>query len=106
MNAQEMIDACLEHTLFDWSATGKVSPLAIDRAEGVWLYGPDGERYLDFNSQLMSVNIGHGHPKVLAAMKAQIDKLTYVFPGAATEPRAGQVHSAVSVVWSVTRASR
>jgi len=88
MNAQEMIDACLKHTLFDWSATSKVSPLAIERAKGVWLYGPDGKRYLDFNSQLMSVNIGHGHPKVLAAMKAQIDKLTYVFPGAATEPRA------------------
>jgi len=88
MNAQETIDACLKHTLFDWSATSKVSPLPIERAEGVWLYGPDGKRYLDFNSQLMSVNIGHGHPKVLAAMKAQIDKLTYVFPGAATEPRA------------------
>ena len=48
----------------------------------------DGQKILDFNSQLMSVNIGHGHPKVIAAMKAQLDRLIYTFPGSATEVRA------------------
>ena len=88
MNTQEMIDLCKKHTLYTWAATGAVSPLPLERAEGVYLYGPDGKRYLDFNSQLMSVNIGHGHPKVVAAMKAQLDRLIYTFPGSATAPRA------------------
>lgn len=83
-----MIAACLENTLFAWSATGKVKPLPIERAEGVFVYEPGGKSYLDFNSQLMSVHIGHGHPKVVAAIQEQAAKLTYVWPGAATEPRA------------------
>ncbi|MFN3202185.1 MAG: aminotransferase class III-fold pyridoxal phosphate-dependent enzyme [Bradymonadia bacterium] len=88
MSTEEMVRLCKAHSMYSWAASGKVDPLPIERAEGVYMYTPDGERYLDFNSQLMCVNIGHGHPKVREAMKAQIDKLTYVFPATATEPRA------------------
>lgn len=88
MTSEEMIEACLRHTMFSWSASGKVKPLPIARAEGVYMYTPEGRQILDFNSQLMSVNVGHGHPKVVAAMKRAAEGLTYVFPGAATEPRA------------------
>ena len=88
MDASEMKRLCLEHTMFSWSATGSVDPMPIARAEGVYMYAPDGTRWLDFNSQLMSVNIGHSHPKVIAAMKAATDRLLYVYPGAATEARA------------------
>ena len=88
MNSQEMIDLCKKHSLYTWSATGAVNPLPISRAEGVYLYTPEGRRYLDFNSQLMSVNIGHSHPKVIQAMKDQLDSLIYTFPGSATPPRA------------------
>jgi taurine--2-oxoglutarate transaminase len=89
MDTQEMIDLCKKHSMYSWAATGAVDPLPVARAEGVYFYTPEGKRFLDFNSQLMSVNIGHSHPKVLAAMKAQIDAgLLYVFPATATEPRA------------------
>jgi taurine--2-oxoglutarate transaminase len=88
MNSQQIIDACLKHTMYSWSATGKVSPLPIERAGGIYLYGPNGEKWLDFNSQLMSVNIGHSHPKVVEAIKQAADKLIYAFPGSATEIRA------------------
>lgn len=88
MNSQEMIDLCKKHTMYSWSATGSVSPMPIAFAKGIWLYGPDGERWLDFNSQLMSVNIGHSHPKVIQAIKDQADSLIYTIPGSATEPRA------------------
>ncbi len=88
MDSQQMIDLCKRHTLFNWAAVGTVSPLPIARAEGVWLYQPDGKRILDFNSQLMSVNIGHSHPKVVQAMKDACDDLIYAFPGAATRARA------------------
>jgi taurine--2-oxoglutarate transaminase len=88
MNSKEMIEACTKHSLFSWSATGKVDPMPIARAEGVYLYSPEGQRWLDFNSQLMSVNIGHGHPKVVEAIKRQAEGVVFVYPGMATEVRA------------------
>lgn len=83
-----MVELCKRHTLYTWAAQGAVDPLPIARAEGVYLYTPDGRRILDFNSQLMSVLIGHSHPKVVAAMKAQLDGLIYAYPQTANEPRA------------------
>lgn len=89
MDTQEMIDLCKAHSMYSWSATGAVDPLPVARAEGVYFYTPEGKRFLDFNSQLMSVNIGHSHPRVLQAMKDQLDAgLLYCFPATATEPRA------------------
>lgn len=89
MDTKTMVDLCMEHTLFSWAATGSVVPLPIERADGIFMYEPGGKRYYDLNSQLMSVNIGHNHPKVIEAMKAQLDKqLVYTYPGTATEPRA------------------
>jgi taurine---2-oxoglutarate transaminase len=88
MSTQEMIDLCKRHTIYTWSAGKDVSPLPIARAEGVYLYTPEGQRILDFNSQLMSVLIGHGHPKVIAAMKEQLDELIFVYPQTATAVRA------------------
>ncbi len=89
MDSQEMIDLCKKHTLYTWAATGKVDPWPVSHAEGIYFWDPDGKRYIDFNSQLMSVNIGHSHPKVIAAMKEQLDRgLLYCFPATATEPRA------------------
>ena len=88
MDTQRMIELCKQHTLFSWAARDAVAPMPISRAEGVYLYQPDGRRILDFNSQLMSVNIGHSHPKVVAAMKAAADGLIYAFPHSATEARA------------------
>jgi len=88
MNSQEMVDTCLRHTLYTWAATGKVSPLPVARAEGIYFWTPEGKRFIDFNSQLMSVNIGHSHPKVIAAMKKALDGLIYVYPGTATAARA------------------
>ncbi len=88
MNSRDMIDLCLKHSLFSWSATGKVDPLPIARAEGIYLYSPEGKRWIDFNSQLMSVNIGHGHPRVIKAIQDQAATLAYAYPGMATEVRA------------------
>lgn len=88
MSSEEMIELCTKHSLFSWSATGKVDPLPIARAEGIYLYTPEGKRIIDFNSQLMSVNIGHGHPKVIKAIQEQAATLAYAYPGMATEVRA------------------
>ncbi len=88
MSTDDIISLCKEHTMYTWAAGDDVSPLPVERAEGVYFWTPEGKRFLDFNSQLMSVNVGHGHPKLKAAMKKAIDELIYVFPASATEPRA------------------
>jgi len=59
----------------------------IVRGEGPYIYDSDGKRYLDFASQLVNVSIGHQHPKVVAAIKEQAEKLCTIGPPMATEPR-------------------
>ena len=88
MSAEEIVAACRRYTLYEWSAQNAVDPIPVDHANGVYFYTPDGKRFLDFNSQLMSVNIGHGDKRVIDAIKAQADKLAYANPFMAHEPRA------------------
>jgi taurine--2-oxoglutarate transaminase len=89
MTSAEIVALSKKHTISEWAVQGAVDPLPIDRAEGIYLYTPDGKRYIDFNSQLMSVNIGHSDQRVIKAIQAQAAKLCYVMPGGmTTEPRA------------------
>jgi taurine--2-oxoglutarate transaminase len=87
MSTEEIVRLNREHTFFSWSVQGAIDPIAIDHAEGVYLYTPEGTRILDFNSQLMSVNIGHGDRRVVDAITEQATKLQYVQPAFATEIR-------------------
>ena len=86
--ASQIVKDCLDYTLFSWSKQGGLNPINAKRAEGVYVYDQDGKRYIDFSSQLMNVNIGHGHEKVKAAVVKQMDELSFVYPGMATEARA------------------
>src|SRR5258707_12967408 len=88
LSGEEIVALCRKHTMFEWSAQTKVDPIPVARAEGVYFWTPEGKRYLDFNSQLMCTNIGHGHPKVIAAIQEQAATLAYANPFMATEPRA------------------
>jgi taurine---2-oxoglutarate transaminase len=88
LTSEEIVALSRKHTIFSWSIQGALDPIAIDHAEGVYLYTPEGRRILDFNSQLMSVNIGHGDPRVVDAINEQASKLQYVQPAFATEIRA------------------
>jgi taurine---2-oxoglutarate transaminase len=85
--AEQILQNSLDHTLFSWSKQSGLNPMNIEKAEGVYLYDRDGKRYLDFSSQLMNVNIGHGNPKVKEAVAMQMDEVSYVFPGAITKVR-------------------
>lgn len=84
---EQILQNNLDHTMFSWVKQSGLSPMNIERAEGVYLYDRDGKRYIDFSSQLMSVNIGHGNAKVREAVAKQMDEVSYVFPGAATKVR-------------------
>jgi taurine--2-oxoglutarate transaminase len=88
MSGEEIVTLTKKHTLFDWSAQSKVKPIPVARAKGIYFWTPEGKRFIDFNSQLMSVNIGHGDPRVIQAMSEQAAALVYASPLLATEPRA------------------
>jgi taurine--2-oxoglutarate transaminase len=75
------------HVFHSWSAQGSLTPFVIAGGEGSTVWDYDGTRYLDFSSQLVNTNIGHQHPKVVAAIKAQADVLTTVAPAHANLPR-------------------
>ena len=88
MTGQEIVDLTKKHTLFEWSAQSKVDPIPVAKAKGIYFWTPEGKRFIDFNSQLMSVNIGHGDERVIQAIYEQAQTLAYANPFMATEPRA------------------
>ena len=88
LTSEEIVSLSRAHTLFSWSVQNALDPIAIDHAEGIYLYTPEGKRIIDFNAQLMSVNIGHGDRRVIDAMHEQALKLQFVQPAFATEVRA------------------
>jgi taurine--2-oxoglutarate transaminase len=88
MTGKEIVDLARKHTLYEWSAQSKVDPIPVARAKGIYFYTPEGKRFIDFNSQLMSVNIGHSDERVITAIKEQAETLAYANPFMATEPRA------------------
>jgi taurine--2-oxoglutarate transaminase len=88
LSKEEMIALTKRHTIFSWSAQASVNPIAMVRGEGIYFWDADGKRYMDMNSQLMCVNIGHGDKRVIEAIKRQADELVYAGPGMASPVRA------------------
>ena len=86
LGAQIVADA-KEHVLYSWSVQSAINPIAVAGAEGRYFWDYDGKRYLDFASQLVNVNIGHQHPKIIQAIKDQADQLCTIGPPMANESR-------------------
>jgi taurine--2-oxoglutarate transaminase len=76
-----------EFSLTSWTAQKAWNPLSMVRAEGVYFWDGDGKQFIDWSSQLINVNIGHGHPHVIRAVQDQIEKVSFAYPGIATEAR-------------------
>jgi taurine--2-oxoglutarate transaminase len=87
LTAEEIVSINREYTFFSWSVQSAANPIPMVRAEGVYFWDAAGKRYIDFSSQLMNVNIGHQHPKVVHAIQKQAAQLCFAHPGMATEPR-------------------
>ncbi len=88
LTGDEIVELCRRHTLFEWSAQAAVDPIPVARAKGIYFWTPEGKRFIDFNSQLMCVNIGHGDERVIRAINEQAAKLPYANPFMATDVRA------------------
>src|SRR5919202_1074133 len=75
------------HIIHSWSVQSALSPLAVAGGEGRYFWDYDGKRYLDFASQLANLNIGHQHPKLVAATKEQAARLCTIGPPMANDKR-------------------
>jgi taurine---2-oxoglutarate transaminase len=76
-----------EYVLYSWSVQDAINPIPVAGAEGRYFWDYDGKRYLDFASQLVNVSIGHQHPKIVAAIKEQAERLCTIGPPMASESR-------------------
>jgi taurine---2-oxoglutarate transaminase len=84
---RQVVADAKEYVLHSWSVQDALDPIPVAGGEGRYFWDYDGNRYLDFASQLVNVSIGHQHPKVVAAIKEQAEKLCTIGPPMATEPR-------------------
>lgn len=99
--AEELVRLITAHTYGTWRAQRgwqEKGPLFIAKAEGVRFYDAQGKAYLDFSSQLMCSNLGHGNKAIIAAIKEQAERLPYLFPGFACEAQARAVESLLEVM--------
>jgi taurine--2-oxoglutarate transaminase len=84
---RQVVADAKQYVLHSWSVQDAISPLAVAGAEGRYFWDYEGKRYLDLASQLVNVSIGYQHPKVVAAIKEQAERLCTIGPPMATEPR-------------------
>jgi len=84
----EILPLSHKHSFWTWSAQGKVDPIPVLNAKGVYFWDVNGKRYLDFNSMTMCVNIGHGDDRITNAIAEQAQQLPYAGPPMATKARA------------------
>lgn len=101
-STREVIQENRDYTLFSWSVQSAANPIHMTRSKGVWFWDGEGNKWLDFSSQLININVGHQHPKVLEAIKKQVDELCFAGPSFATEPR-GQLGKKLAEVTGLAK---
>ena len=87
LTGQEIAQLNRQYTFFSWSVQSAVNPIPVTRSEGIYFWDADGKRYIDFSSQLMNMNVGHQHPRVVQAIQEQAARICFVHPGLATDVR-------------------
>jgi len=83
----QIVAEAKRYVLHSWSVQDAVQPIAVAGGQGRYFWDHDGKRYLDFASQLINLSLGHGHPKLIDAIKEQAEKLCTIGPPMATEAR-------------------
>ncbi|QTH59230.1 aspartate aminotransferase family protein [Corynebacterium hindlerae] len=84
---EQSVQADRAHVFHSWSAQAHVSPLPIAGGSGAYFWDPSGKKYLDFSSQLVNLNLGHQHPRLIESIKRQAEKLATVAPAFANDTR-------------------
>ena len=85
--SERIVAKNLKYNLFTWTAQGNLHPMAFERGDGLYMYDVDGNKYLEFASDQVCCNIGKTNPRVIQAMKDQLDKISYAGSAHATEAK-------------------
>ena len=85
--ALQIKDQHCRYNLQSWSKQKGLNPIPIEKAEGIYLWDFDGNRYTDMSSQLVNLNVGHGNRQIIDAIKEQAEKYCYLSPSYGSEPR-------------------
>ena len=87
MKADEIKYNQTTYCLQSWSKQKGLNPIPIEKAEGIYMYDFDGNRYADMSSQLVNLNVGHGNRAIIRAIQEQAEKYCYLSPAYGSEPR-------------------
>ncbi|MFT7626187.1 MAG: taurine--2-oxoglutarate transaminase, partial [Myxococcota bacterium] len=89
MERDQIVSTTRDHVFYSWKPQNAIqAPIVMDHGKGVYFWDTDGKRYIDFSSQLMNMNVGHGHETIIKAVQEQVGKLPFAYPGLATEAKA------------------
>lgn len=87
MTAKEIKENAKKYVLQSWSKQGALDPIPVEKAEGIYFYDYDGNRYTDMSSQLVNMNLGYGNPDIAEAIRKQVDQYCFIGPSYGSESR-------------------
>ena len=89
MNRDDIVNISRDHVFYSWKPQNAITnPIVMSHGKGSYFWDADGKKYIDFSSQLMNMNVGHGHTGIIDAVKEQLDTLPFAYPGLASEIKA------------------
>ena len=88
MNGEEIKSTLKKYNLQSWSKQRNIDPIPVEKADGIYFWDYDGNRYTDMSAQLVNMNLGFGNKKIGGAIKEQVDKFCFVGPSYGAESRA------------------
>ena len=92
MTPEKIVENHKKYVLQSWSKQGNLNPIPVAKAEGIYFYDFDGNKYTDMSSQLVNLNLGYGNKAIGDAIKEQVDKFCFVGPSYATEAKLSLIH--------------
>ncbi|MPM01559.1 Putrescine--pyruvate aminotransferase [bioreactor metagenome] len=97
ISSNEIREKSKKYNLHSWSVQGPLNPVVVTKADGIYFWDGDGNKYYDMSSQLVNLNIGYGNKKVIEAIKAQAEKLAYISPSYAIDVRSELAEKVIEV---------
>ena len=88
-------DKDLKYNLHSWSAQGKLNPIVVTKAEGIYFWDEDGKKYADMSAQLVNSNLGHGNKAIVDAIVEQAQKIPFMGPAFAMDCRSDAAEAIV-----------
>lgn len=98
MTGKEITEKQKKYCLQSWSKQGSINPLAVEKAEGIYLWDYEGNRYTDMSSELVNLNVGFGNKAIGDAIKEKVDQYCYIGPGYADISRATLAEKIISLL--------